>query len=211
MKLHEVFILTHDSVAVGEDGPTHQPIEQLASFRAMPNVTVFRPADAIETAESYIQAFQKIKGPSLIVLSRQGLPALRDEIKENLTAKGAYVIKEAKGKRRLTLIATGSEVALALQVAEKIPNCAVVSMPCQELFERQPEAYQEKVLGVAPRVALEMASSFGWQKWVGSTGLIISIDSFGCSAPGNKLIQHFGFTVPDVLKRIQAWQKAKKK
>ena len=211
MKLHEVFILTHDSVAVGEDGPTHQPIEQLASFRAMPNVTVFRPADAIETAESYIQAFQKIKGPSLIVLSRQGLLALRDEIKENLTAKGAYVIKEAKGKRRLTLIATGSEVTLALQVAEKIPNCAVVSMPCQELFERQPEAYQEKVLGVAPRVALEMASSFGWQKWVGSTGLIISIDSFGCSAPGNKLIQHFGFTVPDVLKRIQAWQKAKKK
>ena len=211
MKLHEVFILTHDSVAVGEDGPTHQPVEHLASFRAMPNVYVFRPADAIETAESYQVAFQKIKAPSIIALSRQSLPTVREDIKENLTAKGAYVIKEAKGKRKLTLIATGSEVHLALQIAEKIPNCAVISMPCQELFAEQPQSYQEKVLGDAPRVAIEMASSFGWQKWIGPKGAIISIETFGASAPGDKLIQHFGFTVPSVLKWIQAWQKTKKK
>ncbi|MGN0919388.1 MAG: transketolase [Alphaproteobacteria bacterium] len=211
MKLHSVFILTHDSVAVGEDGPTHQPIEHLASFRAMPNLTVFRPADAIETAESYALAFQKIKGPSFIVLSRQSVPTIRDEIKENRTAKGAYVIKEAKGKRRLTIIATGSEVALALEVADKIPNCAVVSMPSWEVFEKQSEAYQAQVLGSAPRVALEMAASFGWQKWVGPNGLIIGIDTFGASAPGDKITQHFGFTVSDVLKRIQIWQKSKRK
>ncbi len=211
MKLHEVFILTHDSVAVGEDGPTHQPIEHLASFRAMPDLTVFRPCDAVETAESYTLAFQKIKGPCLIVLSRQNLPTVRTEIKENRTAKGAYVIKEAKGKRSLTIIATGSEVALALQVAEKIPGCAVVSMPCQELFMAQSTTYQIEVLGSVPRVALEMATSFGWQKWVGAEGLIIGIDTFGNSASGNDLIQHFGFTVSDVLKRIKGWQKTKKK
>ena len=209
MKLHEVFIFTHDSVAVGEDGPTHQPIEHLASFRAMPNTYVFRPADSIETAESYSVAFSKMKGPSLIVLSRQSLPTVRNEIKENLTAKGAYVIKEAKGKRKLTLIATGSEVSLALQVAEKIPNCAVVSMPCQELFSEQSKVYQEKVLGSAPRVVIEMASSFGWHKWVGNSGLVLGIDSFGASAPGDKLIQYFDFTVPKILKQIQNWQKKK--
>ena len=209
MKLHEVFIFTHDSVAVGEDGPTHQPIEHLASFRAMPSVYVVHPADSIETAESYSLAFQKIKAPSLIILSRQNLPTVRNEIKENLTAKGAYVIKEVKGKRKLTLIATGSEVALALQVAEKIPNCAVVSMPCQELFETQSKEYQTTVLGNAPRVAIEMASSFGWHKWVGEKGLVIGIDSFGCSAPGDKLIQHFKFSVPEILKKIQNSQKKK--
>ena len=173
----------------------------------MPGVTVFRPADSIETAETYQLAFQKIKGPSLIVLSRQSLPTVRNEIKENLTAKGAYVLKEAKGKRRLTLVATGSEVNLALQVAEKIPGCAVVSMPCQELFEIQSKEYQEKVLGTAPRIVIEMASSFGWQKWVGEKGLIIGIDSFGTSAPGDKLIQHFKFVVPEILKKIQKGQK----
>lgn len=211
MKLPETFILTHDSIAVGEDGPTHQPVEHLASFRSMLNVTVFRPADSVETAESYSIAFSKAKGPSLIVLSRQSLPTIRDEIKENLTSKGAYVLKEAKGKRRLTLIATGSEVSLALQVADKIPGCAVISMPSWQLFAAQPAAYQEKVLGTAPRVAIEMASSFGWEKWVGTEGLIIGLDTFGNSAPGDKLAQHFGFTAPAILKRIQTWQKTKKK
>ena len=211
MKLHEIFILTHDSIAVGEDGPTHQPIEQLASFRAMPDIHVFRPADSIETAESYMLAFQKIKGPSLIILSRQNLPTVRTEIKENLTAKGAYLIKEAKGKRRLTLLATGSEVALALQVAEKIPGCAVVSMPCWELFEKQPEAYQKTILGEAPRIAIEAAVPFGWHKWVGDNGLIIGVNSFGTSAPGNILMQHFKLTVSDIFKTIQNWQKTKKK
>ena len=211
MKLHEVFIFTHDSIAVGEDGPTHQPIEQLASFRAMPNVYVFRPADGIETAESYSLAFSKLKAPCLILLSRQNLPTIREEIKENRTAKGAYVVKEAKGKRHLTLLATGSEVSLALQVAEKIPNCAVVSMPCWELFEAQSKSYREKVLGDAPRVAIEMSSSFGWQKWVGEQGMIIGVDTFGASAPAKHLMQHFGFAVADIVKHIQSWQKTKKK
>ena len=211
MKLHEVFIFTHDSVAVGEDGPTHQPIEQLASFRAMPGVYVFRPADSIETAESYQLAFSKIKGPSLIVLSRQSLPTVRTEIKENLTAKGAYVIKEAKGKRKLTLIATGSEVALALKVAEKIPGCAVVSMPCQELFEKQSTNYQENVLGSAPRVVIEMASSFGWSKWVGKDGLTIGIDTFGASSSAKDLLKYFGFVESELIKQIHLWQKIKKK
>ena len=211
MKLHEVFIFTHDSVAVGEDGPTHQPVEHLASFRAMPGVTVFRPADPIETAESYALAFQKIKGPSLIVLSRQNLPTLRNEIKENMTAKGAYLIKEPSGKRRLTLIATGSEVSLALQVAQKIPNSAVVSMPSWELFEAQSKEYQEKILGTAPCVALEMNSSFGWEKWTGRNGLVIGIDCFGASGPAVDVLKHFGFTAAAVLQKIQNWQKTKKK
>ena len=209
MKLHEVFIFTHDSIAVGEDGPTHQPIEQLASFRAMPGAYVFRPADSIETAESYQLAFQKIKRPTIIVLSRQNLPTVRTEIKENLTAKGGYILKEAKGKRRLTLLATGSEVHVALQIAEKIPNCAVVSMPCWELFSEQPKSYQEKVLGSAPRVALEMASSFGWDKWTGDKGFVIGLDTFGASAPASDLIQHFKFSPSQIFKRIQAEQKKK--
>ncbi len=207
MKLREVFIFTHDSVAVGEDGPTHQPIEHLASFRAMPGVHVFRPADGIEVAESYQLAFSKIKGPSIIALSRQNLPTVRSEIKENLTAKGGYVLREAKGKRRITLIATGSEVSLALQIADKIPNCAVVSMPCLELFSTQSLDYQKKVLGIAPRIVIEMAASFGWEKWIDEKGLVIGIDSFGASAPGDKLAQYFGFTGTNIVKKILAEQK----
>ncbi|MBO7483998.1 MAG: transketolase [Alphaproteobacteria bacterium] len=209
MKLREVFIFTHDSVAVGEDGPTHQPIEHLASFRAMPGVHVFRPADGIEVAESYQLAFSKIKGPSIIALSRQNLPTVRSEIKENLTAKGGYVLREAKGKRRITLIATGSEVSLALQIADKIPNCAVVSMPCLELFSTQSLDYQKKVLGIAPRIVIEMAASFGWEKWIDEKGLVIGIDSFGASAPGDKLAQYFGFTGTNIVKKILAEQKKK--
>ena len=209
MKLREVFIFTHDSVAVGEDGPTHQPIEHLASFRAMPGVHVFRHADGIEVAESYQLAFSKIKGPSIIALSRQNLPTVRSEIKENLTAKGGYVLREAKGKRRITLIATGSEVSLALQIADKIPNCAVVSMPCLELFSTQSLDYQKKVLGIAPRIVIEMAASFGWEKWIDEKGLVIGIDSFGASAPGDKLAQYFGFTGTNIVKKILAEQKKK--
>ena len=209
MKLREVFIFTHDSVAVGEDGPTHQPIEHLASFRAMPGVHVFRPAYGIEVAESYQLAFSKIKGPSIIALSRQNLPTVRSEIKENLTAKGGYVLREAKGKRRITLIATGSEVSLALQIADKIPNCAVVSMPCLELFSTQSLDYQKKVLGIAPRIVIEMAASFGWEKWIDEKGLVIGIDSFGASAPGDKLAQYFGFTGTNIVKKILAEQKKK--
>ncbi len=202
MNLKQIYVLTHDSVAVGEDGPTHQPIEQLAGLRAMPNLTIFRPADAIELAESYETAL-KLDGPSALVLTRQKVPVVRTKADENLTQKGAYVIKEVKGERALTLIATGSEVALALQVAEKIPQTAVVSMPSWELFEKQSKAYQDKVLGTAPRVSIEAASTFGWTRWTGTDGLNIGIDTFGQSAPGDQLFQHFGLTVDQVVKKIQ--------
>lgn len=202
MNLKQLYIFTHDSIAVGEDGPTHQPIEQLATLRAMPNLTVFRPADAIEVAESYETALS-LDGPSALVLTRQKVPAIRTNLNENLTLKGAYIIKDVKGKRALTIIATGSEVALALQVAEKIPQTAVVSMPCWELFEKQPKSYQDKVLGNVPRVSLEAASTFGWTRWTGDNGINIGIDTFGQSAPGDQLFKHFGFTVDEVMKKIQ--------
>jgi len=204
--LKQLYIFTHDSVAVGEDGPTHQPIEQLAGLRALPNLTIFRPADAIEVAESYETALT-LNGPSAIVLTRQKVPSVRANMDENLTEKGAYIIKEVKGERTLTIIATGSEVAQALRVAEKIPQTAVVSMPSWELFEKQPKAYQEKVLGTAPRVSVEAASTFGWSRWTGSDGLNIGIDTFGQSAPGDKLFEHFGFTIDKILKTIQKWMK----
>ncbi len=202
MGLKQLYILTHDSVATGEDGPTHQPIEQLAGLRAMPNLKVFRPADAIEVAESYETALA-LDGPSAIVLTRQKVPTIRTKVDENLTQKGAYVIKDVEGKRALTIIATGSEVALALQVAEKIPQTVVVSMPCWELFEEQSKTYQNKVLGSAPRVSLEAASSFGWTRWTGEDGLNISIDTFGQSGSGDQLFEHFGFTVDAIVKKIQ--------
>ena len=206
MGLKQLYIFTHDSVAVGEDGPTHQPIEQLAGLRAMPNLTVFRPADAIEVAESYETALS-LDSPSALLFTRQKVPTVRTEMGENLTQKGAYVVKDVKGKRALTIIATGSEVALALQVAEKIPQTAVVSMPCWELFEKQPKAYQDKVLGSAPRVSIEAASTFGWARWTGADGLNIGIDTFGQSGPGDQLFEHFGFTVDQVLTTIQKWMK----
>ncbi len=160
------YVFTHDSIGLGEDGPTHQPVETIPSLRAMPNLNVFRPADAMETAEAWACAMQSEKTPSALCLSRQGLPALREDAGENMVAKGAYVLREADGGRDVTLLATGSEVSMAMEaadmLAEKGIRAAVVSMPCWELFEQQDDAYRASVLGDAPRVAVEAAIGMGW-------------------------------------------------
>ncbi|HSV29756.1 MAG TPA: transketolase [Candidatus Omnitrophota bacterium] len=195
-----LYVLTHDSIGLGEDGPTHQPIETLAALRATPNVLVFRPCDPIETAEAYECALLNDKGPSCFALSRQNLPTLRTEhTDENKTAKGAYVMSEAKGKRQVTIIATGSEVSLALDaqklLQEKGVGAAVVSMPCWELFDRQPKEYRAAVLGEGSvRVAVEALGTFGWERYVGTEGAVIGMPGFGASAPAEKLYEHFGIT-----------------
>ncbi len=199
MGLRVIYVLTHDSIGVGEDGPTHQPVEHLAMLRATPNLNVFRPADAVETAEAYLLALGSARMPSALCLSRQNLPTLRREASaENLTARGAYVLREAAGLRDVTLLATGSEVQLAMAaagtLAEEGIEAAVVSMPCWELFERQPEAYRKAVLGTAPRVGIEAAASFGWDRWLGESGAFIGMRGFGASGPAADLYRHFGIT-----------------
>ena len=194
-----IYVMTHDSIGLGEDGPTHQPVEHLASLRAMPNLAVFRPADAVETAEAWEAAIGLEATPSILCLSRQGLPTVRETATDdNLTAQGAYVLREADGPRAVTLLATGSEVAIALEARDLLAaeglSAAVVSMPCWELFERQPEAARARVLGAAPRVAVEAAMRFGWERWIGDGGAFVGMSGFGASAPARDLYRHFGVT-----------------
>lgn len=207
MKLHTIYVMTHDSIGVGEDGPTHQPIEHLASFRAMPNMLTFRPCDIVETAEAWELAVEQKNTPSILALSRQNLPILRSDSKENKTSLGAYIIAGDDKKRQATLIATGSEVALAVEAYNKLKaegiDVVVVSMPCAELFDAQPITYQEQILGNKPRIAIEAASKFGWEKYVGLTGDIIGMDGFGASAPGNELYKYFGITVEEVIDSVK--------
>jgi transketolase len=208
MKKRVIHVMTHDSIGLGEDGPTHQPVEQIASLRAMPNLLVLRPADAVEVAESWVCALSETQSPSVMCLTRQGLPTLRtSHSKENLTARGAYVIREANGKRKATLLATGSEVAIAIEAAELLKNLgtevAVVSMPCWELFERQPLEYQNSVLGSVSRLAIEAASSMGWERWIGKHGGFIGMSGFGASGPANELYQHFGITAEAIRDEIR--------
>ena len=210
MRQRVVHVLTHDSIGLGEDGPTHQPVEHLASFRAMPNLHVFRPADAVETAECWELAVARADGPSVLALSRQNLPAFRTEAgAENRCSRGGYVVAEApSGPRRATLIATGSEVQVALAAsdllaAEGIP-CAVVSLPCWELFAEQDEAYRTEVLGAdALRVGIEAASPFGWTEWIGEGGLFVGMSGFGASAPAEALFRHFGITPEAVAAAVR--------
>ena len=202
MQEQEIYILTHDSLGVGEDGPTHQPIEQLAMLRAMPNVTVFRPADSVETAECYELALQSKKTPCVIVCSRQELPVLRKDYKMNMSFFGGYVISESLGERDVTLIATGSEVSLAVEAQKSLQkqgiNVAVVSMPSRELFEKQSIEYQMFILGKAPHLIIEAASSFGWDRFIGETGAILSVDTFGASGNGKQVLEKFGFSVENI-------------
>jgi transketolase len=198
-----IYVMTHDSIGLGEDGPTHQPVEHLASLRAMPNLNVFRPADSIECAEAWELALTNDHTPSILALTRQGLPVLRRTPEgENLTAKGAYVLDEPEGGRDVTLLATGSEVSLAVTAAEQLKEegikAAVVSMPCWELFDAQSEAYRNQVLGTAPRIGIEAAVEFGWQKWLGPQGIFIGMRGFGASAPADELYKHFGITADAV-------------
>jgi transketolase len=208
MRQPVVHVFTHDSIGLGEDGPTHQPVEHLASLRAIPNLHVFRPADAIETLECWALAVARADGPSALALSRQGLPTLRDGGAENQCARGGYVLAEADGTRRATLIATGSEVALAMEAraklqAEGIP-AAVVSLPCWELFAAQDPLYQASTLGAALRVGIEAASGFGWERWLGMSGVFIGMGSFGASAPYEQLYQHFGITAEAVVAAVKS-------
>ena len=209
MGIRTIYVLTHDSIGVGEDGPTHQPIEHLASFRSMPNVLMFRPCDVVETAEAWQLALESEDSPSLLALTRQALPMLRTRTKENLSARGAYVISDVKkGKaRQATIIATGSEVSIAVEAQSKLRKAgievAVVSMPCTELFDRQDKLYQEEVLGSTLRIAVEAGSTFGWEKYVGRDGIIIGMDSFGASGPGDELFKFFGITADDIVDTIK--------
>ena len=207
MGLHTIYVMTHDSIGVGEDGPTHQPIEHLASFRAMPNMLTFRPCDIIETAEAWELAITQSQTPSILALSRQNLPLLRQDAKENKSAKGGYIIAGDINKRQATIIATGSEVSLAVDAYNKLKeegvNVAVVSMPCTELFDSQDIKYQEEILGNKPRIAVEAASKFGWEKYVGLNGDIIGMDGFGASAPGAELYKYFGITVDEVVDAVK--------
>ena len=207
MGLHTIYVMTHDSIGVGEDGPTHQPIEHLASFRAMPNILTFRPCDVVETAEAWELAINQTSTPSILALSRQNLPLLRQDYKENKTAKGGYIISGDPKKRQATLIATGSEVSLAMEAHKLLKSqgieTVVVSMPCTELFDTQEISYQEDVLGTKPRIVVEAASKFGWEKYVGLTGDIIGMDGFGASAPGAELYKYFGITVEEVVDAVK--------
>jgi transketolase len=198
-----VFVMTHDSIGLGEDGPTHQPIEHLAALRAMPNLWVMRPADPIETAECWALAIAREDGPSLLALSRQNVPTVRGADDVNRSARGAYVLAEAEGRRRLSLLATGTEVSIALKARERLQafgiGCAVVSMPCFELFDQQDAAYRAEVLGPGQRIAIEAASPYGWARYVGHDSNVVGMMSFGASAPAAKLYDHFGITADRVV------------
>ncbi|MDP3196227.1 transketolase [Tabrizicola sp.] len=209
MGVGTVYVMTHDSIGLGEDGPTHQPVEHLASLRAIPGLTVLRPADTVETLEAWDIAIRNRKRPMLMALSRQDVPQLRLEAgAENLTAKGAYVIRQYKHERDVTLIATGTEVALAVEAAEALNaegyGVAVVSMPAWDLFDAQPQAYRDEVLGTAPRIAIEAAGKFGWTRYVASEADVIGMPGFGASAPAERLYQEFGITKAAIVARAKA-------
>src|SRR5215471_1305325 len=204
-----VYVMTHDSIGLGEDGPTHQPIEHLAALRAMPGLYVYRPADPVETAECWALALQRRDSPSLLALTRQSLPLLRREAgAENRSTRGAYILAEADEPRQVTLLATGSEVSVAMAAREMLAKegirAAVVSMPCWELFEKLPRDHREVVLGAAPRVAVEAAVEFGWERWLGPGGAFIGMTGFGASAPGEALFPHFGITPEKVAEAARA-------
>ena len=211
-ELPTVYVMTHDSVAVGEDGPTHEPIEQLASVRAMPNLNVIRPADGNEVNAAWKRALRETKRPTMLVLTRQNLPVLEGtaELAEEGLNKGAYVLSEAKADLDGIIIATGSEVKLALDtqaaLAEEGIHVRVVSMPSQNLFDAQSAEYKESVLPstVTKRLAIEAASSYGWERYTGLNGATLTIDTWGMSAPGHKIFEAYGFTVENAVKRYKA-------
>ena len=208
MEIPLTFILTHDSIGVGEDGPTHEPIEQLAEFRAMPNFNVFRPADATETIAAWYSAVTSKETPTALVLTRQNLPQLAGSSKEAL--KGGYVVADSsKETPDAIIIASGSEVSLSIEAKEVLAkegvDVRVVSMPCMDIFEKQSHEYKEKVLpkAVRARVAVEALSEFGWGKYVGLDGKTVCLDRFGASAPAGVLFKEFGFTVDNVVKTVK--------
>ena len=204
-----VYVMTHDSIGLGEDGPTHQPIEHLMSLRVMPNLDVYRPADAVETAECWALALARSDGPSLLALTRQNLPQLRLERSDNFCARGAYRLRAAAAPRRVVLIATGSEAHVAVEVAEVLEQegigADVVSMPCWSLFDAQDAAYRSDLLPAgALCVSIEAGTTMGWERYTGENGLRVGIDRFGASAPAEDLFKRFGFTAEAIVPRIKA-------
>ena len=210
MKINPVFVFTHDSIGLGEDGPTHQPVEQIASLRLIPNMDVWRPCDTVESLVAWSEAIKAADRPSSLIFSRQNLPCIsRDADTTDAIARGGYCLKEADGKAQAVIIATGSEVELALNaqkaLAEQGIAVRVVSMPCTNVFDRQPAAYRAQVLPAdLPKVAVEAGVSDGWYKYVGSNGKVIGLDRFGESAPADELFKLFGFTVDNVVAAMKA-------
>jgi transketolase len=211
MGLQTVYVLTHDSIGLGEDGPTHQPIEQLPNLRAVPNLTVIRPCDANETVEAWKSAIANRKGPTALILTRQGLPTL-DRSRYAAAAelqKGGYVLSKEDGELKAIIIASGSEMTLAMQAQEQLQNegvgTRVVSLPCWELFEQQSQAYRDQVLPpeCTRRVAVEAASMFGWERYVGRCGKMIGMPGYGASGPAGQLMEKFGFTVENIVKNVK--------
>jgi len=205
-----IYVMTHDSIGLGEDGPTHQPVEHLASLRAIPGLRVFRPADAMETAECWGLALASRDAPSILALTRQGVPAVRaDFTDENLCARGAYVLADADGERQVTILATGSEVEIALAAREQLQNegigVAVVSAPCLELFDAQDKAYRDSVLGKDTlRVAIEAAARMSWDRYIAPDGIFVGMTGFGASAPAGVLYEHFGISPAVVVDAVKA-------
>ncbi len=209
MGLRVIYVMTHDSIGLGEDGPTHQPVEHVASLRAMPNMRVFRPCDAVETAECWQVALASAGMPSTLALSRQNLPTLRGvDSGVNMSAKGAYILREADGERDVTFLATGSEVHLAVEAAERLSGegvrAAVVSMPSWDVFDAQDAAYRAEVLGTAPRIAIEAGVEMGWSRYTGDADAFIGMNSFGASAPAGDLFTHFGITSDALVAKARA-------
>jgi transketolase len=210
MRIRHIEVMTHDSIGLGEDGPTHQPVEHLAALRAIPNMLVFRPADRTETVECWQLALEAKASPSILALTRQNLPRLRKTyVAENLSARGAYELSPAKGDAKVSIFATGSEVAIAIEAqsqlaAQGVP-ARVVSVPCMDLFEQQDSGYRESVIGRAPvRIAVEAAVRQGWDAIIGSDGLFVGMSSFGESGPYKKVYEHFGITPQAVVAAAKA-------
>lgn len=203
MNIPNVYIFTHDSIGVGEDGPTHQPIEHLAMLRSIPGIVVIRPADGRETAASLNLAFNSKNTPFVLALSRQNLPQLENSSRD--VYRGAYIIKKEEGELEKIVIATGSEVSLALEAAEGLKGVRVVSMPSMEMFDAQSSDYKEEILPskITKRISLEALSSFGWHKYIGIKGMAISIDTFGASGKGSEVFERFGFTKENIRRKIQ--------
>jgi transketolase len=211
MKLQNIFLYTHDSIGLGEDGPTHQPVEHLASLRIMPNMRVWRPCDSVETAVAWRDAIERIDGPTSLVLTRQNVShQARSEQQIADIRRGAYVLKDCESQPQLLLVATGSEVALAVDAAARLAAdgiaVRVVSMPCTDLFESQPDDYRQRVLPceVTARVVIEAGVSACWWRYAGPKGRVIGLDRFGESAPAEQLFEHFGFSVANVIQVAQA-------
>lgn len=210
MKIRVVYVFTHDSIFVGEDGPTHQPIEHLPSLRAIPNLHVIRPADATETASAWIAALNHKDGPTALILTRQDLPVINRSVypSQNLLAHGAYILKDSAKSPEIILMATGSEIPIALEATMQLQGKGIqarlISVPCFELFRSNPDKYKHNLLPPAckKRVAIEAAATSDWYEFVGLDGLIIGLDRYGTSAPAKTLAEHFGFTAKNISNEI---------